>query len=79
VRDSGRALSHTRFWGGSVKTFVVRLPNNDRDCWTGNAESPEEAVAYAIAKGNISIVSMYSVWDQDLNHFWVSPQRKLEG
>ena len=55
-----------------MKTYIVRLPDNDRDCWIGNAESPQEAVAYAIAKGNIALVPFYSVWDHDLNRTVVS-------
>jgi len=55
-----------------MKTYVVRLPNNDRDCWIGNAESAQEAVAYAIAKGNISIVDTYVVYDWNLDREVVS-------
>jgi hypothetical protein len=55
-----------------VKTWIVRLPDNDRDCWVGNAESAEEAVAYAIAKGNIRLVEHYVVYDHDLNRTVVS-------
>jgi hypothetical protein len=55
-----------------MKTWVVRLPNNDRDCWMGNAESAEEAVAYAIAKGNISLADEYVVYDWNLDRTVVS-------
>jgi len=38
----------------------------------GNAESAEEAVAYAIAKGNMPIVDEYVVYDWNLDREVVS-------
>lgn len=54
-----------------MKTWVVRLPHDDRQSWTGNAETPEEAVKYAIAKGNLPIVARYVVYDWNLDRFEV--------
>lgn len=54
-----------------MKTWVVRLPNDDRQAWMGNAETPEEAVKYAIAKGNLPIVTRYVVYDWNLDRFEV--------
>lgn len=52
-----------------MKTYVVRALSA---CWMGNAESAEEAVAYAIAKGNMPIVDEYVVYDWNLDREVVS-------
>jgi len=54
-----------------MRTWVVRLPNNDRDCWIGNAETAVEAVQFAIARGRVSVADRYIVFDHDLNQFEV--------
>jgi hypothetical protein len=48
-----------------VKTFIVKIANKD---FIGNAESPEEAVLYAIAREGM-IADKYVVYDHDLNCF----------
>jgi len=55
-----------------MKTFVVRTP--DLRHWMGNAESPEEAVDYAIARASL-YAARYIVYDWDANCFEVeTPQ-----
>jgi hypothetical protein len=51
-----------------MKTFVVRV--GDRG-WMGNAESPDEAVAFAIAYANL-LADQYVVYDWNLDRTVVS-------
>lgn len=52
-----------------MKTYVVRANGKT---WMGNAESPEEAVQYARAKGDLYALR-YWVADWDANTFTVEP------
>ena len=60
-----------------MKTWIVRTPDGTRS-WFGNAESAEEAVAYAIAKGNLPPVKSFVVYDHDLNRFEVSDGERVD-
>jgi len=48
-----------------VKTFVVRVGQQD---WMGNAETPEEAVLFAIARTGMDAPT-FLVYDHDANRF----------
>jgi len=50
-----------------VKTYVVRAREK---VWMGNAESPEEAVCYAIARDNL-ISQQYLVYDANELNRWL--------
>ena len=55
-----------------MKTYIVRANGKT---WMGNAESPEEAVKYARAKGAL-YADRYWVADQDANTFTVEPTER---
>ncbi|HEY1295444.1 MAG TPA: hypothetical protein VGJ60_20390 [Chloroflexota bacterium] len=57
-----------------MKTYVVRAAGKT---WMGNAESPEEAVAYARAKGDI-YADRYWVADWDANTFVIEHEDALD-
>jgi len=60
-----------------LKTFVVRVANSRPEIWMGNAETAEEAAAYAHAHGLVA--RAYVVYDWNLDRTEVEVIERAAG